>query len=558
MLSYISVKNFAIIENIEVDFKSGMTSLTGETGAGKSLLIDAIGLLLGDRANTTVVRTGESKAVVQGIFKISNPKIFNILEDFDIDSSSDELIIKREISSSNNNTIKVNNTVVTLSMLKEITRHLSDIHTQHDTHRLINPLTYLDIVDGFDEDLVNKAKETYLNKLSIYKQELKEYNRLLKNNDSLNERLDLIKFQLNEIESHNLIEDEKDEIETELEKLRNFDKIFQALNEAALLIDSTDSLGNIYNSIRRIEDVNDYSDSFKSLTTNMYEGYYALEDSVETLKKEINSLDFSPYKLEELETRLNTLESLERKYKKSIKDIILYYEEIKYDIQNIENYDEILDKQKKSVKSTYNDCLQEANNLSKIRREIASFIENELVIILKDLELKNTEFKITFLENTETDYLHNHFMENGIDTIDFMLSTNIGEPVKPLSKAASGGEMSRIMLGLKALLIKSQKLSLIIFDEIDTGVSGFVASQVAKKMLDISKLSQVICITHIPQVAAISNHHLRVSKTIENNRTIAHINELIKDERIVEIAGMISGEKVTESSLKSAEELINS
>jgi len=558
MLSYISVKNFAIIENIEVDFKSGMTSLTGETGAGKSLLIDAIGLLLGDRANTTVVRTGESKAVVQGIFKISNPKIFNILEDFDIDSSSDELIIKREISSSNNNTIKVNNTVVTLSMLKEITRHLSDIHTQHDTHRLINPLTYLDIVDGFDEDLVNKAKETYLDKLAIYKHELKEYNRLLKNNDSLNERLDLIKFQLNEIESHNLIEDEKDEIETELEKLRNFDKIFQALNEAALLIDSTDSLGNIYNSIRRIEDVNDYSDSFKSLTTNMYEGYYALEDSVETLKKEINSLDFSPYKLEELETRLNTLESLERKYKKSIKDIILYYEEIKYDIQNIENYDEILDKQKKSVKSTYNDCLQEANNLSKIRREIASFIENELVIILKDLELKNTEFKITFLENTETDYLHNHFMENGIDTIDFMLSTNIGEPVKPLSKAASGGEMSRIMLGLKALLIKSQKLSLIIFDEIDTGVSGFVASQVAKKMLDISKLSQVICITHIPQVAAISNHHLRVSKTIENNRTIAHINELIKDERIVEIAGMISGEKVTESSLKSAEELINS
>lgn len=558
MLSYISVKNFAIIENIEVDFKSGMTSLTGETGAGKSLLIDAIGLLLGDRANTTVVRTGEAKASVLGIFKISNKKIFEILDGFEIEYTNDEMIIKREISASNNNTIKVNNVVVTLSMLKEITRHLSDIHTQHDTHRLINPLTYLDIVDGFDEDLVNKAKTIYVDKLNTYKQDLKEYNRLLKNNDSLNERLDLIKFQANEIESHNLVEDEKEEIEKELEKLRNFDKIFQALNEASILIESTDSLGNIYNSIRKIEDVNDYSDSFSELTKSMYEGYYTLEDAVGSLKKEISNLDFSPYKLEELETRLNTLESLERKYKKSIKDIILYYEEIQYDIKNIENYDDILEKQRLLVKDSYLACLKDAINLTNIRKQIASFIENELIIILEDLELKNTQFKIEFLDNPKSDYLNHQFAENGIDNIDFMLSTNIGEPLKPLSKAASGGEMSRIMLGLKALLIKSQKLSLIIFDEIDTGVSGFVASQVAKKMLDISKLSQVICITHIPQVAAVSNHHLRVSKIIENERTIAHINELKHDQKIIEIASMISGEKVTDASLKSAEELINS
>lgn len=558
MLSYISVKNFAIIENIEVDFKKGMTALTGETGAGKSLLIDAIGLLLGDRATTNIVRTGSDKAVVEGVFVFSSKKIKDTLKKLDINNDNNELIIKRQITTSNNNVIKVNGSTVTLSQLKEVTSLLADIHTQFDTHRLINPQTYIEIIDGFENEKTNRLIESYQEKLSVYKKELKELKILKNSNTDLLERLDLMKFQVEELESYNLDLDEEEDLLDKVEKMENFDKIYQSLNEAIVLLESTSAIDNIFTASKKIESIKDYSNSFDVLNKRVSESYYELLDTFEELKSEADRLDFDPKLLDTYQERLNILSSLKRKYRKELPDLIDYLEKTKQDISNIDNFDDVIRAKDQDVKNAFDTVKDEALSLNRLRKETSLYIETELLKTLTDLELKKTDFKIEFLNSIDNNHLNSsQFFSNGIDEVDFLITTNIGEPLKPLSKSASGGEMSRIMLGLKNLLVNSLELSLIIFDEIDSGVSGYVASQVAKKMKSISKTTQVICITHIPQVAALSDNHLFISKSVKEGRTRAHIKELLRDERIQEIAQMISGDHVTISAIESARELLD-
>ena len=557
MLSYISVKNFAIIENIEVEFKKGMTSLTGETGAGKSLLIDAIGLLLGDRATSNVVRTGSNKAEVEGIFKFHNPEINKILDQLGIEALNNELIIRRQITPSNNNIIKVNSQTVTLKDLKEITRRLADIHTQQDTHRLINPLTYLDIIDGFNRGNTENLLESYHNSLQTYKTELRELKRLENTNDDVLERLDLMRFQVKEIESYNLEPDEEESLEQEVEKLENFDKIYQSLQQAKSLLENTNAIASIYDASKELEAISDINDTYKELLDRFNSSYFELDDAFSQLSDEASNLDFNPSLLDTYQDRLNSLDSLKRKYKKSIPEIMEYYEKIQKDIENVDNFDEVIKDQEIKVESRFNDCLEHAMTLSRLRKDTSKYIEKELLQILNDLELSKTDFEVQFNPIITEDFRSSTiFLENGIDEVDFLLTTNVGEPLKSLSKSASGGEMSRIMLGFKNILTKSLGLSLIIFDEIDTGVSGYVANQVAKKMIEISENTQVICITHIPQVASISNHHVKISKSVTEGRTKAHIKELFETDRVLEIAEMISGDKVTDASINTAKELL--
>ncbi len=557
MLTYISVKNFAIIENIEVTFNEGMTSLTGETGAGKSLLIDAIGLLLGDRATSNVVRTGSSKALVEGIFKYKNPKIAKVLKSLDIESENNELIIKRTITPSNNNIIKINGITVTLKELRLVTSLLADIHTQLDTHRLINPLTYLDIIDGFKQEETEKLLQEYNILVSNYRKELKEFNRLKNASSDLLERLDLMKFQVQEIQSYDLVEEEEETLEKEVELMKNFDTIYQVLGQTKTLLENQNSIDTIYDASRELEEIAELNDTYKTIQQRFSSSYYELEDVFETLKDELSSLDFDPHLLDEHQNRLNTLDTLKRKYRKSIPEIMEYYQKIKKDIENIDNYDEVLQDQENNVEKQFLVAFKKGLEISDLRHQTAVFIEKELLDILADLELSRTNFKVEFKNELEPHYLSpNIFTENGIDEVDFLLTTNIGEPLKPLSKSASGGEMSRIMLGFKNLLTKSLGLSLIIFDEIDTGVSGYVAFQVAKKMMEISNTTQVICITHIPQVASLSNHHLQISKESHDGRTYASIKTLSGDSRVHEIAQMISGSTVTNAAIESARELL--
>lgn len=556
MLCYISVKNFAIIENVEVEFKEGMTALTGETGAGKSLLIDAIGLLLGDRATSNIVRTGSNKAIVEGLFRLRNPKIINYLKQNNLQSDN-ELLIKRQITPTNNNIIKVNNNTVTLSQLKEITALLADIHTQFDTHRLINPQTYIDIIDGFHSEQTEKRIVTYQESLKSYKQELSKLKKLQKSNNSMYERLDLMKFQVEELESYDLVIGEEEALNEAVEKMKNFDIIYKGLHEAKQYFEQSKSLDNIYNSASSIDAISAYSDSYKDLLKRVNEAYFELVDVNDEIADEIGKLDFSPKILDTHLERLNTLESLKRKYRKGIDEIIDYYEKTKQEIEDLDNFDDLVVEQEANVKAFFNRVLDASMKITELRKDTSIFIEKELISILDSLELKKTIFKIDYTNETPKDYMNpTPFLETGIDEVDFLISTNVGEPLKPLSKSASGGEMSRIMLGLKNLLVNSLDLSLIIFDEIDTGVSGFVANQVAKRMKEISTNTQVICITHIPQVAALSDHHLFISKRVEDNRTKAFLDVLTGDARVYEIAGMISGETVTNAAIESAKELL--
>ncbi len=558
MLSYISVKNFAIIENIEVSFNNGMTSVTGETGAGKSLLIDAIGLLLGDRATSNVVRLGAKKAEVEGIFHYQNSKITGILEDLDIECEDNEIIIKRQITQTNNNVIKINNTVVSLKDLRKVTQKLADIHTQLDTHRLINPQTYLDIIDGFNQDKTDVLVSNYLSKLVSYKSELKELKRLENSNHELTEKLDLYRFQKKELESFSLDPYEEEQLDKEIEAMRNFDKIFRTLKLSIELIENNNAIDIIYDSSKELEEIAEFNDDYKSIVDRFNSSYFELDDAFATLKDKLNELDFNPSLLEEYETRLNSLDNLKRKYRKDIPELISYLEQITKDIDNVDNYDDVISNQKVKTDEAYMLVLKEASLITDLRKKTSEYIEVELLKTLSDLELPKTRFKIEFNQIDTSDYKNNSiFMENGVDIVDFMLSTNVGEKLNPLSTSASGGEMSRIMLGFKNLLTKSLDLSLIIFDEIDTGVSGYVANQVAKKMLEISSDTQVICITHIPQVASISDNHLRIYKSVEEDRTKSHIDSLSGDGRVLEIAKMISGETVTNASLASAKELLS-
>jgi DNA repair protein RecN (Recombination protein N) len=557
MLRYISVKNFAIIENIEVEFSAGMTALTGETGAGKSLLIDAIGLLLGDRATSNVVRTGEDKAVVEGIFEIKNPRVITLLEEFDLDTDNHELVIRRQITPSNNNIIKVNGRTISLTQLKEITGLLADIHTQYDTHRLINAETYLGIIDGFHQEQTEQLITTYKSALAEYKESLKKLKRLETSSNDLLERLDLMKFQKEELESYNLSVEEEEDIKEQIDKMRNFDRIYQSLSESKVLLESSFAIDRLYDVSKQLESISTYNKNYEELMSRFESGYFELNDAYDELKSEINDLDFNPNLLEEFETRLNSLSSLQRKYRKSTSELIEYLAQISEDIENIDHSDELIEEQIELCKSLFAIVKEKADLITARRKQTSSFIEQELLNILDDLELKKAQFSIVYIKEFVNDFRQpSQFFEDGIDEVDFLITTNVGEPLKSLSKSASGGEMSRIMLGLKNLLVQSLQLSLIIFDEIDTGVSGFVASQVAKKMKSISSLTQVICITHIPQVAALSDNHLFISKSVSGGRTSAQIKHLHGEDRVYEIATMISGDHVTDAAILSAKELL--
>lgn len=557
MLTYISVKNFAIIENVEVTFHEGMTAVTGETGAGKSLLIDAIGLLLGDRATSNIVRTGSTKAEVEGIFHTTNPAITTILTSMDIEQEDNELVIRRQITPSNNNIIKVNNRVVTLKDLREITSKLADIHTQMDTHRLIQQDTYLDIIDGFKQEETANLIHKYKTSLDTYKKERSQLRHLQQANDDLYERLDLLQFQQQELTSYNLTLSEEEELTEAIEKMDNYDRIYQVLQSVKQRVESVDALGTIYQASKELASIKELSSAYETIQKRFENEYYELDDAFESLLQELDQLDFNPALLDQYQDRLNDLESIKRKYRKNIPELLEYLEQITTDIDNIDHYDDVVQEQQQKVEKAFEEVLIQAAKLTDVRQQTARYIESELLRILSDLELPKTHFEIHFLPRRPIDYMdHMFFNENGVDDVDFLLTTNIGEPLKPLSKSASGGEMSRIMLGFKNLLANSLGLSLMIFDEIDTGVSGYIAFQVAKKMKEIAKTTQVICITHIPQVAAISEHHIRISKSVENGRTRAHVTPLEAENRVQEIAGMISGDHITEAAITSATELL--
>lgn len=553
MLRKLKVQNFAIIEDIELDFKSGLTVLTGETGAGKSLIIDCIGLLLGERAASEMIRQGEEKATVEGIFDNDSPLLRATLEKLNIPFDG-ELDVKRTISTQRN-VVKINNETVSLNDLKAIASLLADIHLQFDSVKLFASENYLSMVDGFSERLINEYLDKYRSSLDELRKQNKQYLDLVKRIEDFNKHQEEYSYAYQEINALQLKENEEQAIEARIALLSNYDKIYALSMENKELADGN-SLEDLYRIKENIEALEKYDLDYEDFYKRLNDAYYEIEDIYSELKHKADSLDYSPEELDSLIEKSHAINSLKKKYNKTFDELIAYTQELKGFLANKEDHQILLKEEKDKLVSIYKETYQRAIDVHKIREDIAIKIAKDIEKSLKELGL-NCRFNVVVIaKEMDKEPSLELFNEDGVDSVEFNIETNLGEGLKPLAKVVSGGELSRVMLAIKMLYVKTHHIETIIFDEIDTGISGEIASKVAKKIKELSYAHQVITITHLPQVASLSDHHIRISKNVVSNRTYATAKELTLEEKIYEIASLISSGKVTEKQLEYAREMV--
>ncbi|AVQ36129.1 DNA repair protein RecN [Staphylococcus kloosii] len=552
MLQTLSIKQFAIIDELEINFSDGLTVLSGETGAGKSIIIDAIGQLIGIRASSDFVRHGEKKAIIEGIFDIDNSKeAITILEDLSIDTTEDFLIVKREIFSTGKSMCRINNQIVTLQDLRKVMQELLDIHGQHETQTLLKQKYHLQLLDNYAEGRYENLLSDYTQTYQAYKTKKKELQDLENADQALLQRLDLLKFQNDELKEANLDESESEQLEQDIKRIQNSENLSLALNNAHITLTDehaiTDRLYDLSNQLSAIDEI--LPGKYAELKENVDQFYYTLDDAKHQLYDELTNTEFDEQYLNELESRMNLLNNLKRKYGKDIPELIKYQEKIEHEINKIENYEESTSQLRKDIEALYNDVIAIGKKLSTERRKEAQTLRDHIVEEIQNLQMKDANLEISFKPLDEPN-------NEGIEFVEFLISPNKGEPLKSLNKIASGGELSRIMLALKTIFVKSRGQTAILFDEVDSGVSGQAAQKMAEKMKDIAQHIQVICISHLPQVASMSDHHLLISKASNDDRTTTKVKELLDDERIDEIARMISGASVTDITRQNAKEML--
>ena len=558
MLSHLSIQNMAIIESLQLDLNKNMTVLTGETGAGKSIIIDAISLLIGDRASTDFIRHHEEMAIIEGVFEIEKNeplKAYLLKQNIPVD---DQLLIKRTIKRVGSGQIRVNGELLSANQLKEMGQYLVDIHVQHDTHRLFHNEYNYQLIDNFDlTEEVQTINHRYQKALKNFNQSKQAYLNFKKNAEEIQKRLDLIIFQKNEIEKANLKKGELEELEERRHLILNSDKLHktygQILHDLNCDGGAVERLYQAYNATQSLANIDE---SLSSAVTQMGDIYYGLEEFMDFISSKLDQLNYYPEELEEIESRLNELQQLKRKYRLELDEIINYYDQIVTELNQIEDSEHYEQSLYQAFEQAYHQLIEAGEALNHKRVEIADCIKTQLIVELHDLQLYNAQFDIEFNRLKVDDFLNVMFSTHGIYEIQFLLSTNKGEPMKPLNKVASGGELSRIMLALKTILNRGQFVSTIIFDEIDTGVSGQIASSIGSKMKEIARQKQVLCITHLPQVASLADHHLHVTKYEKEGRTVTAVKKLTMEERVHEVARMLSGDNVTESALLNAKQLL--
>lgn len=556
MLKRLSVKNFAIIEDITVSFQDGMTVLTGETGAGKSLIIDTISLLLGAKADRDMIRYQESMASVEGV--LDCPKgIEDILIHYNIPCFK-EIVILREIYDSSKNVVKINQQNVSLAVLKNIAVYLADIHIQNDTYRLFQPENSLELIDPKEDLKFEKLKTDYSKKLFSFKESFQEYKHIISGQKTALEKLEFLKYEQEELTSLNLRENIDVELEEQIAKLSNYDKISSGLQESYQALENEiDPLEQIYKSGKSLDQIKNYDETYRQNSEKLMDCYYILSEIKEDIGKQLYSLDYNEEEFNQFIAQANEIEKAKEKYKKSVKELIQYLKEISLEIEMTTNYDEILKEKEKECQNRFTALVESANKLTEYRKTIAVKLEKGIIEECKDLDLEHIRFEIHFEEVSCHSFSEaDCFTEEGWDIVTLWVSFNKGEPLRPLYKVASGGEMSRMMLAFKSYLSKHLSSTVIIFDEIDTGVSGVTAKKIARKMYDISRNTQVLCITHLPQVAAMGDYHKHIYKLEENGRTRTQITDLTEEKRIEEIALMLSGDKLSYYALEHAKALL--
>lgn len=564
MIKSLIIKDYILIDKIQVKFESGLNIITGETGVGKSIIIDAMNLLLGEKASSDVVRTGAEKAIIEGTFDISdNQNVINFLGDNDYDLG-EELIIRREILRKGSSRSFINDSPAPLLHLKEIGKYIIDLHGQHEHQSLLRTETHIKLLDNFGglERLLQEYREYYY-KLKRLFDELDE---LKSREKTTKEKKELYEFQAKEIDAINPQPNEVETLQTKLNILENSEKLYETTSRIyELLYESETAAYDQLIKVRNLlDDLSRIDKSFINLKNDIISAISIVDEIAKYIQSYNSRIEFDPQLLEEIRERLGSLTLLTKKYGGSLESVLEHREKIGKEISLAENFEEEISRVQNEIELIREKCTEAAVRLSEKRREVAEKINQNIVSILKELGINNAKFEVIF-ENRKTNdsrafvKLGNDFYEagpDGFDVVEFYITTNPGEELKPLAKIASGGEISRIMLALKTFLAKSDRLPLMVFDEIDVGISGRIAQKVGKALKNLAEFHQVIVITHLPQIAGFSKAHFVVEKKIKDGRATTTIRKLTEEEKVYEIAKLISGEEVTPSSIESAKELI--
>lgn len=553
MLRHLSIKNIAIISSVNIEFDEGFGVLTGETGAGKSIIIDSLNLLKGERVNKDLIRHGESSARVDGIFTL-NDDIRKILEnDFGIDAEDDEILISREITLEGKNTVRINGMPVTASMLKEIGSLFITIHGQHDNTSLLSKKTHIALLDAFIGEDADKLKEEYL---QIYREIEKiedKITSLSKGEEERLARLEKLRFETNEIENAHLYIGEDDELESRKLILDNAQKIAECSNEALTLLYDGDERSQsahdaLWDAISHLQRISDLDKNMSEMCKNLTDIGYTLKDISAEIRAFGDSANYDENELNDIESRLEEITMLKRKYGFTIEDILSRFESLKTELDEIENSDLNLTKLNDELALLSEKRKKIADKLTDLRKKNSKTLCEKIAKELSDLDMK----KVAFLVDIKpTDY-----RLDGADDIEFLICTNAGDTPKPLTKIASGGELSRIMLAIKSVLSSGENAETLVFDEIDTGVSGHAAQSLGEKLYAMSKSAQVICITHLPQIAAMASNHYLIEKEVEKDITKTKVTLLDTQTRIDEIARITGGAAITDTTRKNAEEIL--
>lgn len=551
MLNSLYIENIAVIEKITIDFTSGFNVLTGETGAGKSIVIDSINALLGHRLSKDLIRTGASSAFVSGTFSDISQDTRKALTEYGFDTEDDELILQRQLNINGKNTCRVNGRPATLSTLKEISSGLVNIHGQHESYQLMSPdkhITYIDSMGAL-------AADTEEYKATFHK--LKECKRALSHaqtDDSQRERkTDLLKYQIEELEAADLQPNEFEKLTEEKNFYSNKEKITEAIEQCVINMEGNEEengvLSLLKDTMENLNSVTEYNlPNIESINERVTNAYYDLQDCAAEISTLAESSDADGFRLNEIEERLDTIYKLSRKYGSTTEDMLAFLTDCKMQLDNIEQYQSSIEKLEEQFNAVAQIAKKQAKALSDKRKAVSRLFCQRVKEEMVYLDMPNV--------NIVVQQERCPLCENGCDKIEFLISTNPGEPPKPVSKIASGGELSRMMLAIKNVLSDNDTIDTLIFDEVDTGISGSATQKVGRKLKSLSKLKQVICVTHQAQLAALANSHFFINKVVENGRTFTHVTLLNKKERTEELARIIGGVSITPLTLKHAEEML--
>ncbi len=539
MISTLHIKNIGIIDDLSIDLNEGLNVLTGETGAGKTLIIDSLGIISGGRFSKEMIRKGETNSFVE----------ICMYEPENENSIDGNIIVSREINSNGKNMCKINGRMVTVNELKNFMSKFIEIHGQNDNQSLLDNKFHLKYLDGFIGDKITDIKKQYKEKYEKYLEIKQELKNNYGDEKERERKLDLLRYQFNEIEEANLKVNEEDNLEEKRKLMLNSEKISKNLNEADIAI-GENSIDSINTAIRALEKIENIDKKYEDISSNLKNIYYELQEISRDISEHKEDVYFDEEERNEVEERLDLIYNLKRKYGNDVQEILNYKDEIEAEINHIENLDEYNNKLKKELKQLKEEMTKLSEKMHEQRNEYGKVLSININKVLEDLEMKNANI------NIHVDYNEEEFFENGKDIVEFYITTNLGEDEKQLAKIASGGEMSRIMLAIKKVLADTDKMPVLIFDEIDTGISGKAAGAVAEKLNGISKNHQVLCISHLPSIAAIADYNYFISKKVVENRTNTNIRLLNEKETLEEIARISSGE-INEATIQYAMQLRN-